>query len=94
MNNEHATAELASLLRRTNELLQTLVSIQLRSALQSELTDPKKRTLYDLTGCATPIKALAAKVGMGTGSISRTWQQWESLGLLVKDGKSYRRVLR
>ena len=38
-------------------------------------------------------KQIAEKVGLGTGTISRTWQHWEDVGLLIKDGKSYRRVL-
>lgn len=47
----------------------------------------------DLTGGAMAVKAISTKVGMGAGSISRQWQRWEQLGLLIKDSQSYRKVL-
>ena len=81
------------LLERTNELLEVLVKLQLGDVLKNELSDPKKRQLYELTGCSLAVKAIAAKVGISAGSISGYWQRWEQLGLLIKDGKSYRKVL-
>ena len=86
-------SELIQEVRRTNELLSALVKIQLRDVLESELADKKKKRLYELTGGSLAVKEISKKVGMATGPISQTWQGWERLGLLIKEGKKYRRVL-
>jgi hypothetical protein len=85
--------DLAPLITRTNELLSVLVKLELRAVVAAELTDEKKRNLYDLTGGTLPIKEIAAKVGMSTGAISATWQKWDEAGLLMRRGGKYRRTL-
>ena len=85
--------DLSSFLQRTNDLLLILVKMQLRAVIVAELSDPKKKSLYELTGTALPVKKISEQIGMATGTISTTWQHWEDVGLLIKDGKSYRRVL-
>jgi hypothetical protein len=82
----------AELLVRTNELLSVLVKLQLQGPVTVELSDPKKRSLYNLTDRELPIKELSTKVGMSTGAIPRTWQKWEDLGMLVKRNGKYRRI--
>jgi hypothetical protein len=89
----NSQVDVGSLLQRTNDLLQILVRVQLRAVIEAELSDPKRKDLYELTGGSLPVKQISEKVGLGTGTISRTWQHWEDVGLLIKDGKSYRRVL-
>ena len=86
-------SNIVPLIERTNDLLEVLVKLQLGDVLRDELADPKKRQLYEMTGGAMAVKAISTKVGMGAGSISRQWQRWEQLGLLIKDSKSYRKVL-
>lgn len=86
-------ADIAALITRTNELLTVLVKLQLRDALEIELADLKKRKLYEHTGGSLAVKAISAKIGMSAGAISGHWKRWEKLGLLIKDGASYRRVL-
>lgn len=85
--------DLGTLLQRTNDLLLILVKVQLRTVIDSELSDAKKNALYKLTGNSMTARQISQKIGMATGTISRTWQHWEEVGLLIKDGKSYRRVL-
>jgi len=85
--------DVGSLLQRTNDLLLILVKAQLRAVIAAELSDPKKKALYELTGTALPVKKISEQIGMATGTISTTWQHWDDVGLLIKDGKSYRRVL-
>ncbi|MEQ9567846.1 MAG: hypothetical protein RLN85_18905 [Pseudomonadales bacterium] len=84
-------ADIAALIRRTNELLTVLVKTQLSNILEIELADEKKRKLYEHTGSLGQV-ALTSKIGMSAGAISGHWKRWEQVGLLVKDGKSYRRV--
>ena len=86
-------AQMVPLIKRTNELLEVLVKVQLGGVLRDELADPKKRQLYELTGGSLARPAISTKVGMSGGAISGHWKRWEQLGLLIKDGKSYRKVL-
>jgi uncharacterized protein YerC len=93
-NNQQANSEqaLRSQLRRIEDLLKTLVKIQLRDIVKSELDQSDMKNLYVLTGSYT-IRDIEKKTGLSKATISRTWQKWEQFGLLIKDGKTYRKVL-
>lgn len=82
----------ASLVQRSNELLEILVKLQLRSTLSEELSDPKNRKLYNLTG-NKGVTDISKGLKMSAGKISGIWKRWEQKGLLIKDGRSYRRVI-
>jgi hypothetical protein len=83
----------AEILVRTNELLSVLVKAELRQVLDTELKDPKKKKLYELTDGERTVRQLAPVVGMSVAAISRAWQSWDEAGLLVKRGGKYRRIL-
>ena len=85
--------EIVDLLRRNNELLMILAKSALAGVVQRELGDAKNRKLYELTGGELTVKQISQKIGLAVGKISQTWQRWEQLGLLVKDGRQYRRAL-
>ena len=91
-NKPEKNSEIVSLLKRNNELLAVLAKTQLSEVFDKELVDPKRRKLYDLTGKNVPVKQIAGKIKMSTGVISETWQRWERMGIVIKDGKQYRRV--
>ena len=80
------------LLSRNNDLLAVIAKAMLRTTIESMLTDKRQRHLYELTGKHIPVNELTKRVGLGAGTISRSWQQWEEAGLVIKEGKSYRRV--
>jgi len=82
-----------TLLTRTNELLAILVKTELRDVMEKELTDPKRRKLYELTGGTLTIRELSIQLGMSTGAISLAWQKWDDVGLLTKRNGKYRRTL-
>jgi len=84
--------DVPSLIRRTNVLLTVLARAQVSSAMNTELKEPTKRKLYDLTGGSKSITEISKVVGMSPATISRTWQHWEQCGLLLKEGAKYRRV--
>ncbi len=86
-------AEMLGLLRKNNELLTLLAKCAMADVLERELADPKQRALYQHTDGKLTVRAISKEVGLATGSISRTWQRWEQLGLLVRDGNRYRRTL-
>jgi hypothetical protein len=85
------TEELKSL-KRIEELLAVLVRVSIAEQLQSIRADKEQKFLYDNTG-TLPVKELSRRTGFSAGKISGIWQQWEDAGLLVKDGKQYRKVL-
>jgi hypothetical protein len=83
------TEELACL-SRIEDLLRSLVRISLSEAMARLLTDDKLRDLYWGTG-RLKREELERKTGFSAGKISGLWAQWEQAGLLIKDGKSYRK---
>jgi hypothetical protein len=79
-------------LARIEELLTVLAKAALAQTMREELGEKNLRRLYDLTG-NTSVKEISAKTGFSTGKISGVWQRWQELGLLIKDGTQYRKVL-
>ena len=79
-------------LKRIEELLEAIARNALRDTLNSALVDKEHKFLYENTG-RLPVRQLAKKLDWSVGTISRTWQAWEAAGLLVKDGKQYKKVL-
>lgn len=79
-------------LQHIEDLLTILVKVQLANVTAREFSDTKMKKLYDLTGDRSA-RELAKEMKCSPMKISRTWQRWENLGLLIKDGKTYRKVL-
>lgn len=89
---KQAESEELKTLQRIAELLETIARQQLASVFSEHVSTPKLKQLYELTG-VEPVESLSKKVGLSTGSISQTWQKWEAVGLLKRDGKRYRKVI-
>lgn len=86
-----AEDEVAELLRRNNELLVLIAKLMMAPTLQLELAEPKHRELYNHTGKKSQAE-VAKKLKMSATTVSQLWRRWEEIGLLIKDGKRYRRV--
>lgn len=84
MNNKH--------LQKIEELLEILVKLNIGPIMQKELSKPKMKQLYGMTG-ELGVKEISKRLGFSTGKISLIWQEWERIGLLRKDGKSYKKVV-
>jgi predicted transcriptional regulator len=78
-------------LARIEELLEVLVRLQLGPTIANETSDSSMRKLYELTG-KKPVLELSRELGMSSGKISRVWQKWESMGIIRKQGKSYKKL--
>ena len=89
MNNEK---DVLPHLQRIEELLNSLLKVQLASILEKELSDATKAKLYEAIGKYGVVE-LSKKLDCSTGWISGVWKNWEQLGIIIKDGKSYRRIL-
>jgi hypothetical protein len=79
-------------LDRVIELLEASVRLQWGPVLERELEDPKMRTLFEATGTMGQ-KELTKKLQMSATTICAAWKRWADIGLMVKDGKSYRKVV-
>lgn len=77
-------------IKRIRELLEFLVKQKVSDKLNKINADEKK--VYDLTG-NDKRDLIESKTGFAAGKISKIWQKLEDEGLLIKEGKSYRKVL-
>lgn len=84
--------EVLACLRRIEGLLHVLAKSQLRATMEQEFSDPKMRQVYALTETLSA-RELGKKMKWSRMKISRIWQRWEELGLVIKDGSQYRRTL-
>lgn len=80
-------------LQRIEDLLETLVKLGVSDRLATLLKDPGHKMAYENAGRLT-VRELSKLTGFSAGKISGLWSQWEEAGLLVKHGKTYRRILR
>jgi DNA-binding MarR family transcriptional regulator len=90
-NQEEITEEIR-ILKRLEELLTLLAKTALSERLAEIYDDKQHRLLFEKVG-QMPVTDLAKKTGLSAGTISGLWQRWEQAGLLIKEGKQYRRVL-
>jgi len=74
----------------TLELLRVIARALLSPVIERELSNKRVAQVYEMTGQATRPE-IEKKSGFSGGKISGLWIRWERLGLLVKDGKSYRK---
>ena len=77
---------------RIEEHLATLVKLQMVPVLEKELQADFCRKLWPHTGKAT-IREIQKKLKCRPNKISETWKRWLQLGLVVKDGQTYRKVV-
>ena len=78
-------------LKRIEELLTIIAKAQVSSRLKERLADARMRKLYELTGKHT-VRELEKKTGINKSTISSIWKEWEIEGLLLKEGKKYKRA--
>jgi DNA-binding MarR family transcriptional regulator len=83
--------EALSLLRRMEQWLAMLAKAQLAPIMKAELSDPRMAELYKLTGTYGQ-REIKKKMNMSANTISEAWKRWERQGLIIKEGKEYRKV--
>jgi hypothetical protein len=79
-------------LERMERLLQRLLRLQAATILKEELAGEFEKKLYAVTGTKNRTQILK-DLKCGPNRVSELWNRWEQLGLLVKDGNSYRKVI-
>ena len=83
--------EALNLLRRMEQWLAILAKAQLAPIMKAELSDPRMADLYKLTGTYGQ-RDIKKKMNMSANTISEAWKRWERQGLIIKEGKEYRKV--
>jgi len=77
-------------LKRIKELLEFLVKREISKEISNLSTDEHK--VYNLTGNKGQVE-MARSTGFSAGKVSKIWVKLEFLGLITKEGKSYRKVI-
>ena len=84
--------EVLAALTRIEYWLAILAKAQLVPIVNAELAEQKMAQLYALTGSATQ-REIKKKLRVSANTISDAWNRWERMGLIVRDGTQYRKVL-
>ena len=84
--------EVLKKLGHLEQLLVLLTRTQLEPVLQKEFADPRMQNLYELTGTRGQ-REIKKELNMSANTISDAWKRWEQMGLLVREGQEYRRVI-
>lgn len=85
-------AEVVKKLNRIEQLLVLLTKVHLAPLLREEMADSRMAELYELTG-SNSRREINKRLNMSATTISEAWKRWERLGLLIKEGKEYRRII-
>lgn len=76
-------------IKKIREMMEFLVRDKILEKLNKLKSEEKK--VYDLTGEKREV--IQQKTKFAAGKISRIWQDLELKGLLIKEGKGYRKVV-
>lgn len=76
-------------IKKIREMMEFLVKQKISEKISKLKNDEK--IVYNLTGEKREI--IQQKTKFAAGKISKIWQDLEEKGLLIKDGKSYRKIV-
>ncbi len=74
-------------IKKIREMLEFLVKQKISEKIKNFSSDEKK--VYNLIG--EKAKIVQEKTGFSTGKISMIWQDLETRGILIKEGKNYKK---
>jgi hypothetical protein len=69
-------------------ILKALIANQIKEIRSNETLS----RIYELTGTGKTIGEIAKKTNVSTGKVSGVWKGWEESGLIVKSGKSFKKL--
>src|SRR3989344_4700136 len=90
LSNEWLEGKMTEDIKKIREMLGFLVKQKVSERLNKLNADEKR--VYDLTGNEKR-DSIKTKTGFAAGKISKIWQRLEDEGLLIKEGKGYRKVV-
>jgi len=86
------TDQTNEILLRVEQLLRGILRRSASALLSQIRADKKLRRIYELTG-TKDVRSIAKVTKCSLGKISRIWQSWEDEGLIVRQGKSYKKLV-
>lgn len=78
-------------LSRIENYLRIIVKDIIDNKVEKYITDPKEKKVYEMTGNAIR-EDIVKQTGISAGTISSLWVKWEAKGLIIKDGKIFKKV--
>ncbi len=84
--------ELENTLKNIEKHLETLVRLQVESVSQQVLDNETEKKAYDLTGVMKR-NEICKKLHISPNKLTELRNRWLEVGLLIKDGKNFRKVL-
>jgi DNA-binding NarL/FixJ family response regulator len=79
-------------LRRIDQTLTGILKALLTEQVKTIRSDERLSQIYDMTGTGKAVSEIAKKAKVSTGTVSGIWKSWEDSGLIIKSGKSYRKI--
>ena len=76
-------------IKKIREMMEFLVKDKISEKLEKLSSDERK--VYDLIG--ENRDSIQQKTGFAAGKISKIWKDLEEKGLLIKEGKTYRKIV-
>lgn len=61
--------------------------------LPSLLDSEQKKKVYEMTDGSLSVNEISKRTGASVGSISNWWNQWHERGILLKEGKRYKKLI-
>jgi len=83
----------SEILLRIEHLLKAILKTRVSRVLEQIHGNSVLRRVYEMTGSDKTISKIAKAAGVSTGKVSGLWQSWEASGLIIKVGKSYRKLV-
>ena len=79
-------------IKEIKNLMKFLVKQKVREVVEKNISGAKEKKVYDLTGVKKR-ETIQKETGFSAGKISGLWNKWEQLGIIIKEGKNYKKII-
>jgi hypothetical protein len=83
---------LAAILRDIEKHLAALVRFNHAQILREAITNPQEQKVYELTGTKTRDE-ICKELKISPNTLSELWNKWTDLGIVTKQGSSYKKTV-
>ncbi len=86
------TDEITQSLKNIEKLLGILVRFQYSTILTQAINNELDGKIFDLTGVKSR-NEICSELKISPNTLAETWSKWLELGILVKQGNSYKKTI-
>jgi predicted transcriptional regulator len=83
---------LAAILKDIEKHLAALVRFNHAQIMREAITNPVEQKVYELTGTKTT-KEICSELHLSATTVSELWNKWANLGIVTKQGNSYKKTV-